>query len=165
MCALDEYYIKANPMIVETQVTKLVLTELEGLDPVGVFAEDCGTGKGRITIICYSKAWTSYWGGMGDRTIREFFCSCDEHYIAKNLSAMASTVYDRDALEDQAKVKGIDIYRDDPWNDYDFMEAMFGAEMSEWQSALPEKENHEYAYLCRIIKAVQGAFAEPAATG
>lgn len=148
--------------IENTQVTKLVLSGLDRIDPISVFAEDYGKGRGRITITCYGKAWTSFWGAMGDRTISQFFCSCDEHYLAGNLSNIDSTVYDIDELEKQAEEKGIKFHRDDPWHDYEFMDAMYGGDMGEWHSALPEKPNPDYEYLCRIIKAVQAGFLEQA---
>jgi len=144
--------------IQNTICRQVILTDLNALDPITVFLEDLSlfTGKGRITITCFGKAWTAYWGAMGDDTsVAEFFCGCDEHYIAKNLSRIDSNVYDLDTLQEQAAEKGIDCYRDDPWNDYEFMDAMYGGDMYEWSDALPKKPNPEYRYLCRIIKAVQ----------
>ena len=47
------------------QVIKIILTDLDRLDPVTVIAEDIEQGIGEITITCYGKAWTAYWGGMG----------------------------------------------------------------------------------------------------
>ena len=147
--------------IESTQVTKLVLSELDRLDPVTVIAEDIGPRQGKITITCYGKAWTAYWGGMGDCTIKKFFCSCDEHYIAKNLGSISSKIYDIDAIRDEAEKKDIECWRDDPWNDYDFMERMYGSDMVDWGDKLPKKSNPDYKYLCRIIKAIQEAFNEP----
>lgn len=143
-----------------TQVTKLVLSELDRLDPVAVIAEDIGPRQGKITITCYGKSWTAYWGGMGNSTISDFFCSCDEHYIAKNLSDIDSEIYDIDAIRKAAKEKGVDCYRDDPWNDYEFMNAIYGGDMYEWYDSLPMMANPEYEYLCRIIKAVQTGLGE-----
>ncbi|WP_257292967.1 hypothetical protein [Endozoicomonas sp. ONNA1] len=86
-------------MKIETsQITKIALSELEALDPVTVILEDIGPRQGKINIECYGQAWSSYWGGMGDRTIAEFFCSCDEHYLAKNLSSVRSHIIDYDAI-------------------------------------------------------------------
>lgn len=138
-----------------SQVTKILLTEVKALDPITIICEDFGPRQGKINIECYGKSWSAYWGGMGDFTISEFFCSCDEHYIANNLSNIDSSIYDIDELTRQAKEKGITIYRDDPWNDFGFMDVMYGGDMSQWHSVLPEKPNPDYQYLCRIIKAVQ----------
>jgi hypothetical protein len=138
-----------------TQVTKLSLTELDRLDPVTVIVEDFSEGKGQITISCYGKAWTSYWGGIGKRSVSEFFCSCDEHYIAKNLSDIDSEIYDIDAIRSQAGDRGIEVYRDDPWNDYEFLSQMYGSDPYDWHHDIPKRTNPDYQYLCRIIKAVQ----------
>jgi hypothetical protein len=73
------------------EVTQIKLTKLKALDPIQVTLDDIEKGKGRIIITCYGSAWTSYWGGMSDRTISEFFCDCDEHYLANNLSSIKST--------------------------------------------------------------------------
>ena len=56
-----------------------------------------------------------------------------------------------------AENKNIECYRDDPWNDYDFLNSMYGGDMIDWHDSLPKMPNHEYKYLCRIIKAVQTA--------
>jgi hypothetical protein len=152
-----------NMKIETSQVTKLKLTEMERLDPVSVITEDFGKGQGEINIECYGKVWSAYWGAMGDQNISEFFCICDEHYIAKNLSNIDSKVYDIDAIRATAEEKGIDCCRDDPWNDYEFLTSMYGHDPIEWRDSLPKKTNHEYEYLCRIIKAVQTGLAQQAA--
>lgn len=66
-----------------SNVQKMLITEVPGLDPVTVILEDIEPRKGKIIIECYSKSWSAYWGGMGDRNIAEFFCSCNDHYLAK----------------------------------------------------------------------------------
>ncbi len=148
-------------MKIETsQVTKLRLSELDRLDPVSVIVEDLRKGQGKITIECFGKAWSTYWGGMGDQTITEFFCDSNEHYIANKLSSIDSEVYDIDKIREDAEKNGIECWRDDPWNDHDFLANMYGSDMSEWHYSLPKMANYEYQYLCRIIKAVQAAFAE-----
>jgi len=144
--------------IKEISINKLTLTNLDRLDPINVYAEDLGVGVGKITITCYGKAWTAYWGAMGDNTIKQFFVSCDEFYIAKNLSDIDSEVYDIDKIRDDANEKKIECWRDDPWNDYDFLTEMYGNDPVNWQVKIPKMANHEYEYLRRIIKAIQEAF-------
>lgn len=58
-------------------VRKIKLTDIDSLDDISIFLEDFSLGAGQITIYCWGKAWTSFWGGMGDMTISDFFCSCD----------------------------------------------------------------------------------------
>lgn len=144
----------------ESQTTKLNITDIDRLDPITVFVEDIAPGKGIVTITCYGEAWTAYWGSIGDMTIKEFFCSCDEHYIANKLSNIEPRVYDIDAIRSQAEDRGVECWRDDPWNDYHFLSEMYGPDMVDWGDSLPKKPNHKYQYLCRIIKTVQQAFSE-----
>lgn len=142
----------------KSKIERMHLSSIPRLDPVTVYAEDFSYGQGQITIICYGQSWTAYWGGMGDRPLKSFFVSCDEHYIANKLSSISSTMYDIDKLREDAGEKGIACYRDDPWNDYEFMNDMYGPDVMDWTDSLPKKTNHEYTYLCRIIKVVQDAF-------
>lgn len=58
--------------ITEKLIRHLEISEVQNLDSIRVTLEDIEPRKGRINIECYGKAWASYWGGMGDRTIAEF---------------------------------------------------------------------------------------------
>lgn len=51
------------------------------IDRIHVFWMDSSANAGYVTIICYGHAWTAYFGAMGGKTIREFFASCDVHYL------------------------------------------------------------------------------------
>ena len=69
-------------MKVETgTVTILRISEVPRLDPIRVTLDNGDLGKGRITIDCYNKAWSSYWGAMGDRTVEQFFVDCGNDYL------------------------------------------------------------------------------------
>lgn len=146
-------------MIIEhSNVKKMMLTELDRLDPISVIAENFDEGQGKITITCYGKSWTAYWGAMGEQTISEFFRTADNQYLMGYLSPSTdSKIYDEDKIEELAKKKGLYVERDDPWNDYDFMEELYGNDRMEWGDSLPKKPNHEYEYICRIIDAVKSA--------
>lgn len=135
--------------IEKRQVTRLVLTELDRLDPVGVVTEDFGESQGMITITCYGEAWTAYWGAMGPETIAEFFCSADEHYLAKNLSSIEARVTDYDKLSD---LLGECVERETLILHHERLAEIIGCD---WYSDLPQMANHKYTYLCRIIRAVQ----------
>lgn len=145
--------------IESVKVTKLTFSDIPGLDPISVIAEDLGKGKGKITISNYDTSWTSYWGAMGDRIINEFFCDCNVDFLADTLSHIDSDVYDLDAITVMAKERDVEFYRVDPWNDYEFLEKMFGVEDIYLVDLLPTKPNPKYQYLCRIIKAVQQGLA------
>lgn len=143
----------------EEKVTKLRISEVDNLDLINVILDDINPGRGRIMIECYGKAWTAYWGAMGKhRGVATFFCDCDNEYIAKNLQPrIKREVYCIDKLKKDAEKKGVECWRDDPWNDYGFMSDMYGGDMVDWDDLIPKKENHNYVYLCRIIDAVKEA--------
>lgn len=148
--------------ITKQKITKLLLTELQGLDPVKVFIENTAPGQGQITITCYGKAWTFFWGAMGDMTLEEFFCSANVHYIANKLSEEDPEIVDVDKMREQAARRGIECHRDDPENDYEFLSEMYGPDMMDWHDSMPKTENHKYRYICRIIEAVKQALNEMA---
>lgn len=159
--------------ITKSSVVKIKIEEIEGLDSINVFLEDLGPRRGKITIDCYGKAWSAYWGGMGDRTISQFFCSCDEHYLAKNLSNINSEIDDYENLTIETKKEiikkrkahEVDIETAREWFDdaetidhdnidQGLLQDVFG---DEWWYCIPTKSNPDYEYLCRIIKTVKEA--------
>lgn len=171
-------------MKVETSTcTKVVISDLINsefkLDPVTVYLNDIGPRQGKITIECYGQSWSAFWGGMGDRTIAEFFCSCNEHYLAKNLSSVSSRVEAPEQLQDIAKAEifrlrksraiggeaAREMYEDTDWLKVERIDHLHGdagaVELlrqifgDEWWRSIPEKPNPDYEYLCRIICAVQ----------
>lgn len=92
-------------MNVETGTVTIVrITDIaasHSLDPIRVTLDDIEPGKGRINIECWGKAWASYWGGMGKKTIAQFFASCDNGYLIQNLTSggtLQETRYSAEAL-------------------------------------------------------------------
>lgn len=56
------------------------------LDPVTAFLQDFGEGRGQLTVICWGRSWTHYWGAMGkDTTLREFILHAWPGYIVGKL--------------------------------------------------------------------------------
>jgi len=166
--------------ITSSQVIKHRITDLFALDPVTVIAEDIEPGKGKITIECYGESWTAYWGAMGEtKTISQFFCSCDKHYLAGKLSDIDANIVDWDGMPDKMRELVLtcrrrgDLDKDEARDIYDeccsitsevhahihhdIMEKVIG---DEWWREIPEIANPKYDYLCRIIEAVQGAFRQ-----
>lgn len=157
-------------------VSKLKISEVNGLDPITVFLEDFERGKGRITISCYDSSWNSYWGAMGDRNIKEFFLSCDNSYLIKNLSSIQSNINDYETLEKKIKEHFKEDYEDglseiqtlyenieelggedcswEYWlsGNHDVISEVFGCE---WWECIPTKTNPKYTYLSRIVDAVK----------
>jgi hypothetical protein len=170
-------------VVAEKLIQKIDITEVQGLDPISVYLEDPTPGKGRITIICYGESWTASWGSMGNRTISEFFKSCDNQYLAKNLSKIPSEINDPDALIKDMKKTIIKNRRSRGWGpndsrnlfddislyDYNSLLDSSGEAKStlipkvygnEWWYCIPKKENPDYTYLCRIIDAVKEALKQ-----
>lgn len=171
--------------IEQTQITKLLLSELMGephmLDPVTVILEDLEPRRGKIIIECYGKSWSAYWGGMGDRSIAQFFADCSTGYLIGNLDPqLRSWSFNGKALVDKVKKavisarRGRDFTADeareyfdeaDQLKDassidylagahYELMQAVFGDEW--WHEAdRSDKPNPDYLYLQRIVLAVQ----------
>lgn len=161
-----------------TETRTVVISGAKNLDPITVFLQDFCPGHGRITIQCYDQVWTAYWGGMGDRTIKEFFCSCNEHYLSKNLSRITADIPDWDAFKKQSRkeiskrlvskeiskataASLLEALQDQEFNDdesrsvamYDLLCDIYGS--SDWYRNIPTQPDNEYQYLCRIIRAVQ----------
>jgi hypothetical protein len=74
---MEEIVMKATL----SKVDKLLITGIDGLDPIVVYFEDYEKGKGKFTIECWGQAWSHFWPGMGDRTVLEFFYGCNADYI------------------------------------------------------------------------------------
>jgi hypothetical protein len=174
-----------NVEITTTTVKKLIITDVPNLDPVHVFLEDIGPRQGKVTINCYNQSWVSYWGGMGERNIAQFLLSCNEHYIAKNLSpGLDHSVVElgddfvnhlrRRIIKDRRARDCDKEYARELW---DRAEEVSGVEHQqtlfdchgrllddilgdEWWYRLPEVPNPQYVYLCRIINTVKAALQE-----
>jgi len=174
-------------MKVETsQITQVRLTNVGNrLSNIDVMLEDHKPNHGEIIIKCDGNSWTYYWNGMGSpenpRTLKEFFCSCDNFYLVNKLgSGISGSVYDFYELEDHLKNEIIkqrmsldldrhearDLWEDvrwaGSWNHYDInqvtdeqsriMTEIIG---DEWWYDLPETTNPEYTYLSNIVSAVR----------
>ncbi|NDI85095.1 hypothetical protein [Undibacterium crateris] len=163
--------------VTTSTIKKLKITEVVRLDPIDVMLEDTEPGKGRIVICCYTKAWTASWGCMGERTIAQFFCSFDEHYLAKNLDTeISATIEDGDAIVPAAKKEICKMRRERDirknaarqlWESLDDIDGLTNVELwthssilapifgEDWWHSMPSRPNPDYEYLCKIIAAVQ----------
>lgn len=104
-------------------VSKLVITEVEGLDSVSVFLEDFGPGQGKVTMSCAGKSWTSFWGAMGDRKIAQFVTSCSADYIIGCVSpCLRSVQFSSDQLIKIAERCVIDRRRNRNGSEWNWMD-------------------------------------------
>ena len=77
--------------ISKSQVTKIVLTELDQLDPVTFITESLGHERGKLTIDCYGEAWTAYWGSMGCDFVEAFIRDASVDYLTNKLTCLLYT--------------------------------------------------------------------------
>jgi hypothetical protein len=86
-------------------ITKTVISDVPGLDPITIYTENLFPARGKVTIECYSKSWSAYWGNMGkDTALAEFFCSVSADYIVGCLDpGLATKKYDPTQAADQLK--------------------------------------------------------------
>ncbi|MFZ2269067.1 MAG: hypothetical protein WAV95_15940 [Azonexus sp.] len=165
--------------IEESTVKKITIRNVQNLDPVAVMVEDFGPGEGKITITCFGEAWSHYWSHMGETNkLADFFCSCGEHYLAGKLKTGIRDEVDDDDPEALTALMRKEIIKDrregdiskgvarerwnkaegydSRWDGHELLYEVFG---DEYWYCTPKKPNHEYEYLCRIIKTVQAALS------
>ena len=169
-------------MKIETStVTKLLISGIPRLDPISLFLEDFGPGRGKVTISVFGDSWSAGWGAMGEEfDIRRFLVACNEDYLIRKLSCgIERTIDDYEGLVEAAKQSIRDLrwedsitkerarrlYQDaDQLRDCDCRERLgehddilsscFG---DEWYDCLPQKPNPKYEYLKKIVLTIQEA--------
>lgn len=175
----------AAPLQVErSTVTKLVITGTPNLDPITVFLEDLAPYKGKITVSCWDKSWTAYWGDMwDDLNIGQFFCELNTGYIIGYFDqAISSRRLSADALADKVRREILKMRRDLDLNESDARDLYDEAEDIRYVNSTDElggahqqlmrqvlgdecwhlskdatETNTNWYYLERIIQAVQQA--------
>jgi hypothetical protein len=172
--------------VAQTEITQLVLTELKSLDPVKVMIENISPGAGNITISCFGKSWTSYWGSMSGMTIQDFFLSCNNPYLINCLDrGISSTI---DGEDNEANINFVKdmickLRRENEITEFEAREYWREAEDSDdvkflccnwtansslrnimgdepWYCGWPSVPNPDYEYLKRIVQAVREALEE-----
>jgi hypothetical protein len=164
-------------MIVEKEVVQKIMITNTPFDPIAVYLEDQGKGRGKIIITCFGESWTAYWGAMGDQTIIEFVTTCDNAYLAKNLSKIPTEVDDPDKLKQDmiktvlSKRKSLDLNEKDAREYFDALsdtdsesliadqDLLFNVYGEEWWYKIPKRPNPDYVYLCKIITIVKEALS------
>jgi hypothetical protein len=159
-------------------VQRITITDVPSLDPVAVYLEDCGAGRGKVTITCFNESWSYFWGSIGADSIRVFLVGCSNDYLAGKFSpGLDHTVDDLDKLVEHARKhickmrRGNDFSKETARelfdladqhlddvsefydNERDLMYRIFG---DEWYE-IPKQPNHKYEYLCRILDTVKEA--------
>jgi hypothetical protein len=165
-----------------SQVTKLTITGAHRLDPITAFLEDLGPNQGKMTVECWGRSWSAYWGGMGG-TLTDFLRRVSVDYLAGCFArgpAINSSVYDPEKLEATlkrevlkerraylssiSKAKARAMWEEIEGMDFEHpyhIRSSLLAELlgDDWQCALPEKPNPDWVYLSSVIRAVKEAIA------
>jgi hypothetical protein len=165
-------------------VKKFYITNLEDLDPIGVFIEDYDSGQAKVTIEQFGDSWSYYWSHMGDVKAIGFLkkCSCDyligkfapnldmwendtteiPRFIKKEIIGSIRKTHDSYVEDGQFTVdtaREIWFQIDDiegPLYEYDdLLESIFGCDW--WEVPFPQKITHKYKTMERIIKAIKRA--------
>lgn len=165
-----------------TEVLSFTITEVERLDPVRVMIENYESGKGRITITCYGKAWTGAWFAMGGDTVQEFIKRVSNQYLIGYFSPQMSSTVDDDNDANTKFIKSEiiklrrqgELTKHEAWEMWDEADGaddvkalccdsrIGGALLNllgdePWYAGWPSVPNHEYKYLERITNAVRDA--------
>lgn len=169
--------------IVESQVTKLLISDIPRFDPITVVLEDFGEGRGKIIIEEYGTSYAAYWGAMGGR-LADFVAQCSPDYIATKVSNMPYQVFDGegqcrqirknilrcrrqkeisagDARELYDEADGI-INVKDPFSDQ-LLHKFLGADVN-WYDAIMFTTNPDYKRLMDLVGHVQKALIQWRAT-
>lgn len=169
----------------KSDVLAFTISDVEHLDPVRVMIENYEPGKGRITITCFGKAWTSAWFAMGGDTVQEFIKRVSNEYLIGYFDPQLRSTVDDDNDANLEFVKGeiIKLRRQQKIDADDAREMWEEAEGAEdvkanccdcrvgekllellgddpWYAEWPAVPNHNYQYLERIIDAVRGGIVE-----
>jgi hypothetical protein len=101
-------------LVEESLIKKLRITDVERLDAIDVYIENMpgvsGKNAGKITITCFGRSWTVYFGAIGGTSIEGFFKSVDTEYIiGKFTPSIPLEEPDWDAFRKVLKSKASDM--------------------------------------------------------
>lgn len=162
----------------ESLVTKLLITEVSGLDPVTVFIENFGNSRGKLTIEVFGQAWAHYWCSMGTNSLEEFILSADNHYLSKkssSLNELSEDDYDgfipnikKEIIEFRKSGEYTKLEARAKWNllsevetekewfeDSNNHSLLYDVAGDDFWYSIPSKDTSTYKYLCKILDALK----------
>jgi hypothetical protein len=72
------------------------------LDPVTAFLEDFEPGRGQLTLVCWGRAWTHFWGAMGNgSSLRQFLLTASTGYIVGKLMLPRDVILKREERREE----------------------------------------------------------------
>lgn len=169
-------------------VTKLKI-QAPNMDLISAYIEDLGDSQGKVIIESYGDSWSTFWNGMGNQTIAEFFCSCNNDYIINRFNHYISdTIKDWDTFSAEMREKIIELRKEecidkfnarqlfeiDDWSEYItdnpyepvikpsgvFMDDEDWEELDFGGFDIPEMPNPRYTRLEKIINTVKKALVD-----
>ncbi len=121
-----------------TQVRCYKIEGLKNLDLVSVYIEDLGKGKGKITLECFGKCWSYFWGSIGDQTIEQFFNSMSVAYLANCFWDHSHPQHEHDFSKVQKAVRKTVIeYRKDGLIDKNLARVIYQISADSWSYCAP----------------------------
>lgn len=169
----------------ESTVTKLLIKDVDGLDPITIYIENYSLGQGKLTIVICGESYSAHWNAMGNNTLEQFVLKSDNHYLSKNLAsraALSEPDYDgfithaKKELIEQRKMWGgkkeeirelwSKLTEIEPSKEY-FHNALNHQRLHEiagddWWHLIPEVDSSLYKYLCKILDALKACLSERA---
>ena len=88
--------------IEESLMKQIKVSDLERLDPITIIVEDIAEGKANVTIKCFDKSWTSYWGAMGG-DVKDFFSRVNVGYLVNCFDRGIHEETDEKDVDEMAK--------------------------------------------------------------
>ena len=98
----------------QSQVTKLIITDVPRHDHIHVYLEDYGDYRGRITVTEYGSSWSCFWGSMGCSLVEFILDISNAYWIGKLAPQLNQSLdSDNDANIEFAKNKVIALRKED----------------------------------------------------
>lgn len=145
--------------VVVSRTMTVFIDRVPNLDPITVYLNDFGSSKGKVTIECFGKAWSTYFGAMGDKTISAFLCSVDPEYLCSRMVDETKEI-DFEKLLELCASEGLEIpeitEETDIFSVANDIERCLGPD---WYLEIPKRPTREMVYFKRIIEAVQSGLA------
>lgn len=165
-------------------IQKILISEVQGLDPITVYLEQLGERQGKITVEYAGKSWSTFFSGCGDSGIASFVSKLSSEYLIDRFAPQITKyVPNFEQFDAEMRMKVMEMRRSNEITE-DFARALF--DVDTWRGKVtqnpyeplinpcpafadefervdfqafdvPERISDEYRYIEKIVKAVQAA--------